>query len=161
MRNFCHYIFICSVFMLFLFKVNGQDGKKISGSYEGYVFSRLVSDIESSSAYHFFYDPSETDSLLISVSVKEVTIPELLEQVFAKTNFHYAIDADGRIFVSRNFAIHTELPANFFTKKKPGNTSLQPEFADDLQLPEKGKLKISADNKLMEVGDRTVKPGQG
>src|SRR5260370_37869768 len=73
-----------------------QDKKNISGNFDGYSFPRLVEHLENTTHYTFYYDPSEVDSVLINIRATNITLRQLLDQVFQGTALHYAIDSGGR-----------------------------------------------------------------
>ena len=58
-----------------------KEKRNISGSFRGYTFTRLVEQLEPSTGYTFYFDPAETDSLLINIQVTNVSLRQLLDQV--------------------------------------------------------------------------------
>ncbi|MBS1915064.1 MAG: carboxypeptidase-like regulatory domain-containing protein [Bacteroidetes bacterium] len=140
-----------------------QDRKLISGNFQNYSFSQLVKEIESQTDYHFFYDSAEVDSLLININVSRITISRLLNEVLQKTSLHYSIDSTGRVFITNNSIIQTTLPNNFFAPGKTTDSSgyIAEESPSGQDFQKKDKLKISAENKLFEIGIRTNKPLTG
>ncbi|MES1221554.1 MAG: carboxypeptidase-like regulatory domain-containing protein, partial [Bacteroidota bacterium] len=144
-------------------KTKCQDKKLISGDFQNYSFSQLVKEIESQTNYHFFYDSAEVDSLTINIKVTRIDITHLLNAIFEKTSLHYAIDSAGSIFITNNSIIQTTLPKNFFEPGKIADSTNE-AFAEGPAAQEdqkKDKLKISAENKLFEIGARTNKPLTG
>jgi hypothetical protein len=153
-----HCVAIFLLLLLLSLKSQGQGNKLISGNFIGYSFTQFANEIESKTSFHFYYDVAELDSITVNLSVTQVTISRLLDEVFKSTSIHYSIDSSGRIFVSR-FAIKTDLPRNFF---EPGNENPSDINADQYaDEPGKAKLKISAENKLFEIGLKTTKPLTG
>ena len=138
----------------------GQRPAEISGDFEGYSFSRLVEQIEARTPYRLFYDSTQTDSLVIHVSGSHLLIRDLLDLVFRQTDFHYAIDPEGRIFVIRKFPIQSSLPPHYFD---PGNPSRATGgVPEELNGPEdagpvKDRLKVSPENKLFDIGSPTAR----
>ena len=137
-----------------------QEKKNISGNFQGYSFTRLIDQLESSTGYTFYFDPAETDSLLINIQVTNVSLKQLLDQVFKGSRLHYAIDDKGRVFVTSRTTIRTALPKNFFRNRTGADTITQMLAADDDITP-KPNLTISEDNQLFDIGDRNKRSNAG
>jgi len=151
MRYCCYRFSGCLLFFFSFFLAKGQDTARITADFNGNSFPEFVRVIEAATAYHFYFDPEETDSLSVTIKANRSTLSQLLDQLFQKTIFHYAIDAGNRVFITKKFSISTLLPADFFYPKKAGNIT---EDKKDLladELP-KEKLKAAAENKLFEIG---------
>jgi hypothetical protein len=162
MKNF-YAVFLCIIFsILFLNNAFCQNNKLITGNFQGYSFAKFVNEIEASSNFHFYYDSAEVDSFFITANVSEVPLKQLLDQVFNNTDFHYAIDTSGHIFISKGVTIQTSLPSDFFDLKKIKNGEAKKTDAIKKEiLPNKGQLKISADNTLVEIGNKLNSSKQG
>ncbi|HSC36756.1 MAG TPA: carboxypeptidase-like regulatory domain-containing protein, partial [Chitinophagaceae bacterium] len=153
-RQFCLLILLV---LSFIQEAGAQTGKRFSGHYTGYSFSRLVQDIEAGSGYRFYYDPAETDSLLTELSISDATLDELLGRLLQQTMFHYAIDSTNRVFITRRFVINTRLPAGFFNASKRADSTAAVMITAE-EPRETDKLKVSPENKLYEIG---VRGGKG
>ena len=155
MRNFQPYLFIALAFLLSLNSL-AQNTKRITGHFDNISFSELAGKIQQASGFRLYYDPSETDSLRITVAADQLTIEQLLDKVFDKTDFHYAIDTTGRLFITKAYTIQTWLPGSpadsLRTKSRPQD---QLTFPDEQDKPEKTKSLLPPENKLLEVGDKT------
>ncbi len=140
-----------------------QEKRNISGSFRGYTFTRLVEQLESTTSNKFYFDPAETDSLTINIQVTNVSLKQLLDQVFKGTRLHYAIDDKGRVFVTTRTTIRTSLPAGFFNNKKSrADTTNQFLAADDQDKPiTNQKLVLSEDNQLFDIGDKNKRSNAG
>jgi hypothetical protein len=153
--------FILVAFCLSSFCAGAQDQKLISGNFTGYKFPRLVLDIESQTPYHIYYDSAETDSIEINLTANQLTLQQVFDIVFKNTNIHYALGTDNDVFVSKRYSIQTTLPKNFFDPGKAGTDSVvAASYADDAITP-KTSLKISAENKLFDVGVKNGKSASG
>ncbi|MDP4258886.1 MAG: carboxypeptidase-like regulatory domain-containing protein [Bacteroidota bacterium] len=140
---------------------HGQD-KRISGDFQGIPFSQLVSKMAAASGYTFYYDPAETDSLVIHVTVEHATLPELLDLVFRGTDLHYAIDPAGRVFISKLFVIQTQLPAEATRQDGPPiSIPGDPTQKQEEDPSSKHILKAIEENKLIEIGRKDGKALQG
>ena len=62
-----------------------QAGKPISGNFNKYPFPAFVHDVETATGYRFYYDPEETDSLTVTIQANQLSLSQLLEQIFPHT----------------------------------------------------------------------------
>ncbi|HVU58695.1 MAG TPA: TonB-dependent receptor [Puia sp.] len=138
--------------------VHGQDKKNISGSFTGYTFPRLVDYLEQNTAFTFYYDPAETDSILIDIQVTNVSLRQLLDQVFQGTALHYAIDTSGRVFISNRVAIRTALPPGFFRHDRDTIAATPTEEGNPAQ---KTVFKASEEFQLIPIGDKSSRSATG
>ncbi len=147
-----------SVYLLFSFSflmAHGQDTTRITATFDGVSFTQFVQKVEASSPYHFYYDPAETDSLSVSVTANRSPLSELLDIIFQKTLFHYAIDGN-RVFITKKIAISTALPSGFFSYKKDAVITEEKTVPVQDEMP-KEKLKAATENKLFVIGTKSGK----
>ena len=143
-------------------QVKGSDQKKITGNFERYSFSRLAARMESATGYHFYYDPADVDSMSIDMTLNQATVPQILDELFQNTDFHYAIDSTGRVFITRRLTIVTTLPGSLGGTTSPSSNNRPADLTEDQDQPGKTKLRqMLAVNQLFEIGDKTARPGQG
>jgi len=140
----------------------GQDSLRITGDFSGYSFPRLIKEISEKTSDHFYYDPKELDSLQINIKAEHMTVSELFRQLFRNSDFHYASDARGNVFISRKYSIQTSLPEYFFDPAKgltdsSGFTGFYPEEEGESKIT----LSVSPENKLFEIGDKNRRPASG
>lgn len=135
-----------------------QDGKRITGNFNHVSFPDFAGTVENSLDYRFYYDAAELDSFQVTIRIDDWPIGKVLDSLFRKTSFHYAIDSMGRVFITKHFVISTRLPADFFNASGTGDTAGAVLPAPEEEAPEKEKLKVSAGNKLYEIG---VRGGKG
>ncbi|MEO5595449.1 MAG: carboxypeptidase-like regulatory domain-containing protein [Chitinophagaceae bacterium] len=151
MRYCCLRFSCCLLFFCSFSLIKGQDTARITASFEESSFPEFVRIIEATSLYHFYYDPKETDSLSVSIKANHSKLSGILDQLFQKTLFHYAIDGSNRVFITKKFSISTLLPSDFFNSKKTGSiTQDKKDLLSD--EPPREKLKAAAENKLFEIG---------
>ncbi len=152
-----------SLILLFSFAQSyGQKETFISGSFEGFSFNQFVQAIESNSNYHFYYDQDELDSFTINIKANDLSLSEILTQIFEKTIFHYAIDSGNRVFISKRYLIQTSLSKEFFDEKNLSDTSnITKELISEDQPKQNDILKLSQENKLYDIGIKDNKPGAG
>jgi hypothetical protein len=142
--------------------VQGQTKTPLSIDITGASFNNFVSKVESLTGCRFYFDEKETDSLVISVKLENVSLDGLLKHVLNGTGFQYSIDRYNRVFVSRNRQIQTLLPPDFFAQKKSSNDSVS-DVEALLQAPDAAteRLKASLTKKLFEIGDKTNRLAKG
>jgi hypothetical protein len=149
--------------LLFFLQVHGQIEKRITGNFEGYSFARLSARLEAETGYHFYYDPSDVDSLSIEMTLNKATIRQILDELFRNTDLHYSIDSSKRVFITRHVTIVTTLPPRFGgapLSAPPDKDKLI--LADDQQQSEKNRRnQLLAENRIYEIGVRTARPAQG
>ena len=129
----------------------GQSAKPITGNFDKIPFKEFVRVIESAASYHFYYDTTRLDSLRVTILANEITLSELLDQLFQPTIFHFAIDSENNVFIAeKRFPLLTKLPEKFFgiTQKISAQADTLTDYGAD--LPGKKKINTSAENKLYE-----------
>ena len=89
----------------------------ISGSFKQLRFEQFADSIEQKSSYHFYFNPADVDSFFVDITVDKKTLNEVLQLVFAKTEFHFAIDAKKQRERSRFQIISYEFTAFRYSKK--------------------------------------------
>src|SRR6478736_2953923 len=72
-------------------------------------FEQVVKEIESTTSYRFFYRPSDVDSLQVNLGMKNGNVPDILKEVFATGDLHFAIDPERNVFITKDKEIFTEL----------------------------------------------------
>jgi hypothetical protein len=140
-------------------RLSAQENKSplISGHYDEWDFDAFSRWIEGSTAYHFFYNPAQTDSLCIRLTVENQTLEQVLDKIFAGTSFHYLIDEHGQVFVTKGLQIRTGLPDGFFGKKPPAVRD-SVTYSD---LTNTSLKHVTSENKLYDIGRKTNIIGAG
>ena len=93
-------------------------------------FTEFITKMEKSSGYRFYYDPSQTDSLTLTLNVRNETLNKILDEVSLKTELLYSIDTKSKhIFITRGQKIVLELPADFLIE----NTSKNQEKVESFE----------------------------
>src|SRR5579859_2471562 len=117
----------------------------------------LVSRIEATLPVRFFYDAAQFDSLDVDLSVKNIPLDELLDQLFQNTPYHYAMDEDGNVFLTKGWMIQTGLAPAIANQPDSGRRTTV-RFGDEKNLRGKG----SSETKLYDIGPRTntLAPGK-
>lgn len=127
---------IFAFILLFKLSVLAQEnGKKYSFEFNNVDLKTAVETIEKESNYRFYFQNEwlESTKQLISGSYKEITIDELLNQVFNQTEINFFID-NNKIILSKNNIIRDKLPDDFFGKRvvnEIDNSTNKPVFYRD------------------------------
>src|SRR6185437_1002418 len=82
----------------------------VSGNFHEATFSDFVQKIEAQTNYHFFYDASQVDSITITISVNNAHLTSVLDKLFDGTKWHYTIDKENHVFVTKGFSLAADLP---------------------------------------------------
>jgi len=162
MRFVLSCIFFGSVGLLSGPMAISQSVQRISGDFRNLPFSQFVNKLETSSSFHFYYDPAQLDSLTVNIKANQILLDELLNQVLSNSAFTFAIDSISNVFVyNKRYIIQTKIPENFFTHKKITTDTNKPDTTNFDREPEsKRQQRSSPENKLVEIGVKTntVKP---
>ncbi|HEV9038202.1 MAG TPA: TonB-dependent receptor, partial [Puia sp.] len=157
MRHRLSHSLLLALLLFAVINAQAQQTKRVTGNFEGYSFSRLMARLEALTGYHFFYDPADVDSLSIDLNVNNATVPQILDQIFQNTDFHYAIDPAGRVFITRRVTILTTLPAQLGGARKPTDTSAV--LLSEQQEKAAGVKKAFAENQLIDIGNKANRSG--
>ncbi|MBA2746889.1 MAG: carboxypeptidase-like regulatory domain-containing protein [Flavisolibacter sp.] len=153
--------FLLLIFSFCVLQLSAQDPKLplINGEFNNTPFARFVNHIEASTPYFFYFDARQVDSIRVNVKAVDLPLEELLKKVFLNTDFHFSVDRQQRVYITRKFQIVTTLPEGFGTGS--GNDTGNKQL---LVLGEEDEKEIAStpENKLYEVGIKTntIKPGR-
>lgn len=151
-------VYLLSSFFLFFFQaaLAQQRIVKISANFHQATIAQVVSDIESKSSYHFYYDPIQFDSLRVTIQLNQVSLETVLDMAFKNTDFHYAITPQQQVFLTKGRQIKTELAAGFMPTT-PGNAPVQQvtTVADYTDERDKKVAEATTENKVYEIGIKT------
>lgn len=100
-------------------KAFAQQAQYINGTFQNLPFARFVEQVEPICSCRFYYNDAGLDSVFVTAVAKNALLSDLLQLVFSGTPFRYAIDGVRNVYVTRNVAIQTSLPENFFSRR-PG-----------------------------------------
>ena len=120
-------------FFLINFIVFSQEKeKKYSFNFNQSSIKNAIELIEKNSDYRFYFEKEwiESNPILITETVNEITIEEVLKMLFQPTELNFFIDKK-HIILSKNNVIRDELPENYFGKAErttDQKTSVKPVF---------------------------------
>lgn len=129
---------------------------KITENFEEVRLADFFGRLEQKVPYKFYYDPLQIDSFTLRLTVKELTLEQVLQEAFKGTDLRYSIDAGYKnIYITRRVAITTELPKDMFAGTKttgttPATSAVTPEF----DMESKRASKATAE-KIIEIGSKT------
>jgi hypothetical protein len=109
----------------------------------------LARSIEALLPVHFYYDTTQFDSLDVNLSVKNISLDQLFDRLFAGTPYHYATDVDGNVFLTKGWIIRTGLSAPVAGSSDSIRTTVR--YGEEKYARGKG----SAENRLYNIGPPT------
>lgn len=144
------------LFIGFVFLRSGQAqtnrNNAISGQFNDIPFVQFVRDLEARTDFHFYYNPTDVDSVRVRLLVSDKSLPYILTKIFEGTSLRFAIDERYRVFITAEQGIRLDLPGGFFERGRKGAT-------DDTAGVDYGaireKKRLSLETKLFEIGQRT------
>lgn len=131
----------------------GQVEDKISGDFTALSFDQFVKQVETATAYRFFYRADWTDSLSIELHVRNESLEKVLDQLFAGTFLHYKI-LTNKIYITIERQLITSLPDDFFNQGY--NIGREAVAFDYSEYQQKGKQKKYKEEKLYLIGSRST-----
>jgi hypothetical protein len=157
-------IFLLSFSFLFFIQISRAQqstAKLISVNFQQASITQFISELESKSGYHFYYDRVQFDSLKITLQVNDKPIETILDMAFKNTDFYYAISQQ-QVFLTKGRQIKTEL-ATGFLEITPGEKEVKPTsaVADYTEEKDKKVPEATTENKLYEIGIKTNNIKQG
>jgi hypothetical protein len=127
----------------------------VTGNFHDVTFTEFVQKIEKQTGFHFYYDPTQFDSISITISVSEAHFSALLDQVFSNTDWHYTIDKEKQVFITKGFTLAGDLPYGFFNGKTDSvEITHNSETGNPRYITQAKKVnkEISVENKLYDIG---------
>ncbi|MEO6284841.1 MAG: TonB-dependent receptor [Dyadobacter sp.] len=143
-------IFTCSIFLSGASYAQNTPEKKITIRLDSARFDDFVKQVESQTGYYFYYEKSRFDSLTLDLDAKDLSIREVLDQVFKGSEFEYAIDAQKRIYITHGQRIITQLTPGLFDPDRGGENDTIAYAGPESDLKE--KLLSTAESKIHDIG---------
>jgi hypothetical protein len=157
------YIFRYLFNLIFLFSSLGalaQETKNylISVDLNHTSFQQFVDKVERQTAYHFYYDVKQVDSIKVTIAANQAHLYSLLTSIFENTDLHFVIDDNKNVFITKGFLLSTVVGTEntIINKNLAGNNS-QDAKKNVETANQKRKVvdEISIQNKLYEIGVKT------
>jgi hypothetical protein len=143
-------IFTCSIFLSGASYAQNTPEKKITIRLDSARFDDFVKQVESQTGYYFYYEKSRFDSLTFDLNANNLSIREVLDQVFKGSEFEYAIDAQKRIYITHGQRIITQLTPGLFDPDRGGENDTIAYAGPENDLKE--KLLSTAESKIHDIG---------
>jgi hypothetical protein len=154
-------LIFCFLFACLAASAQTGTTKTISVNLQGVTVGQFVNELESKTAFRFYFDPAQMDSVRITVQADNKPLETVLDMAFQSTDLHYAISLDNDVFITKGHEIKTTLASGFLndqavTVQKGQNGPA--EFIDDNV---KETPKATMENKLYEIGAKSNNPKTG
>ncbi|MBL7856662.1 MAG: TonB-dependent receptor [Cyclobacteriaceae bacterium] len=140
-------------FTFISFNSFSQRKELITDSFDSILFEEFAKRIENKTSYNFYYNPAQVDSLVVTLKIENELMTDVLNRVFAGTDFRFVIDKENNIFITKGREILGALPEDFFSKK-PDGVKQQMDF-DLSDYEKKEKKKNQVESKLYSIGIKT------
>ncbi|MGH2648287.1 MAG: carboxypeptidase-like regulatory domain-containing protein, partial [Ginsengibacter sp.] len=145
--------------LLFAAKVLGQTSSDnlVTGNFNEATFDAFVKKVEAQTTFHFYYNPAWFDSITITISANKAYLSSVLDKILGKTNWHYTIDDENHVFITKGFTLAKELPYGFFNDKTDTAESTaknEQHISPYINQAKKAPPEISIENKLFDIGVR-------
>lgn len=153
--NRLHKIYLGLFLCLLPFAMMAQE-QRITENFSSAKFSSFVQHVEQRTNYRFYFDEKMLDSFAVTVNANNLTITELLQQVFKQSPYHFTISSN-KIYITKQLPFQAALPDDFFDRNKTSkDTVVQTPVVAETNVKE--KIKAPVENKLFEIGSRSAQP---
>lgn len=129
------------------------DNNLISGDFQNLKFTEFITHVESQTAYYFYYDTLQFDSLKVTLQVNRQPLTAVLDTLFSETRYYYYIDTLQRVYLTKGREIRPELPVGFFDNEKEHEDFDVAIF--DFMHDADEKKRLSEEERIHEIGPRT------
>jgi hypothetical protein len=149
-------LFAAVVLLLnFSLSVTAQRRPLVEGEFNATPFEEFVRKLEEQTSFRFYFNPAWTDSLKVTLSVKNKSVEDVLKEVFANRDLRFTVTSDGDVFITKGREIMPRLPEDFFRQSTGGEARENNAF-DFSEYEKREKSKRQAEEKLYSVGARTT-----
>jgi hypothetical protein len=112
-------LFFSALLLFSVVRISGQTGQNIiSVAVENKPLQNLLEEIEKKTGYTFYFAPQWLDTTAISKSYIDVSLSDILEDVFSETEINFFIGWDNRIVLTQNNSIYCTLPQGILETPK-------------------------------------------
>ena len=153
--RYLYAIFLTILLLYWSQSVSCQEVKVTDWNVDNITFIKFANSLEISYGCHLFFDSTELSDFQITLSVKQVSLNQILERVFNKTPFHFIIDNNNNVFVSNKIVFKSTLPAGLYENDKFSSEVNQNDISLENGLANNERLKVATENKLYEIGKNT------
>ena len=124
--------------------------EKVTLNFVQQSANEIFHSIAQQSGYIVYYNPLETDSLLLTIQCENETSETALKQAFEGTPFHVSVFEDKYIFILKDKQINTQLPEDYFVVRS-GQRDITTELRFDPL-----EQKATSENKVYIIGDENT-----
>ena len=128
---------------------DGKGAAKVTLNFIQQPASEIFGSIARQSGYTVYYNPLETDSLLLTVQCTDLTPESALNQAFEGTPFNFSV-FDKYIFILKDRQLYTHLPEDYFTLRTRRQDMLIGQLLNPLEQ------KATSENKVYIIGDENT-----
>ncbi len=134
-----------------------QENDLISFELENVPIEELISRIEDTTPYFFYFRASDIDSVYITVVADQESISWILNNAFGSSGINYAILNGRSIILSKDVEIRTQLPLGFFDKESnaPINLDIAALNFSEEKI-EKTQDSKNIEDQIIEIGKKTT-----
>jgi hypothetical protein len=137
------------IFTGYLSPVLGQEQVLLTVNLNSGTLKDLVQTVESQSSYHFYFRDSDFDSFSVTVSAERKSLGFILDEVFKNTSYHYAIDPQLNVFLTKDVVITTQLLSDIISSEnRPTN---QPVISND---EENNRIAALNERRVFNLGNK-------
>ncbi|WP_225975477.1 TonB-dependent receptor [Panacibacter ginsenosidivorans] len=128
----------------------------VTEEFSNVTIESFLNTLENKTGYRFYYDTAQLDSSKITLSVKDMQLPALLELAFKDIGLLFTIDHQKNVFITEGLSVQTELPASFF--ETAINTKKDTSFETTVDIGETvEKIQIAKqENKVYVIGQKSA-----
>jgi hypothetical protein len=135
------------IFAGYLSPALGQDQVLLTVNLNNASLNDFVGAVESQSSYHFYFRASDFDSFSVTVSAERKTLGFILDEAFRNTPYHYAIDPQLNVFLTKDVVITTQLLSdNVSSQNRPTN---QPVISNDDEI---NRISALNERRVFDIG---------
>ena len=134
-----------------------SQSKLIDVDFNQAGISQIVSDLQSKTGFHFYYNPAQFDSLRVTLSLRQKPLNIILDKVFEKTTYYYVITDQREVILTKNLRISADTTGYADIRPIPPPTDNPvTDFANTNDT--KTISGASSENKLYTVGNPNSHP---
>jgi hypothetical protein len=106
-------------FLFGLTSLIAQEEEKLSLTIQNSSIQQAFEQIEQKTDYRFYFAEEWLDSIPINKTYHNLSVEEILDDLFTDTNINFFISWDDRIILTQNNSIFGTLPKGFLELQKP------------------------------------------
>lgn len=138
----------------------------ITADFQQSTFDQFVQKVESTTRFHFYYNPSDVDSIRINISIQRRSLSYVLDTIFRHSDLQYVIDPQHNVFITKGFVLQYTLPAQFFGRRnEEAFDSIQKEERNIIfsktNLKNNRKQEILPEIKQVTIGEKNTRIKEG